>query len=283
MRNRSASLYLYTYTINLYYMINKIPAIASLLFLLFFSSCLDTEEKIVINKNNSGVYTVTLDMSKMLALMDQMGQESKDESKIPEKKDSTVYFKPFTDTSTVLTAKEKELFQEGSLRMRVDEAEKELIITLNFPFRHINDLPPLKSSYLAVIDKLGVSNKLKQGGESGAEESMPADLSKDKNILNPSQEAYAFAAASGKVSNTLINKELFNNMVQNDSSMQMLQQMTMMMGDMNYKTVIVAPVKIKKYKGNQTVLSNDKKTVTFLTTLSDVLNRPETAEYNVEY
>ncbi|HRO44512.1 hypothetical protein [Agriterribacter sp.] len=264
-------------------MTNKIPAIASLLFVLFFSSCLDTEEKIVINKNNSGVYTVTLDMSKMLALMDQIGQENKDETKIPEKKDSTVYFKSFTDTSTTLTAKEKELFKEGSLRMQVDEAAKELIVTLNFPFKHINDLPELKSSYLAVIDKLGVSDKLKNEGDSGSDENIPSDLSKDKNILNPSQEAYAFAAAAGKISNTLINKELFNNKIQNDSSMQMLQQMTMMMGDMNYKTIIVAPAKIKKYKGNQTILSDDKKTVTFLTTLSDMLNRPEAAEYSVEY
>lgn len=274
------SLPLYYQFIN---MTNKIPAIASLLFVLFFSSCLDTEEKIVINKNNSGVYTVTLDMSKMLALMDQIGQENKDETKIPEKKDSTVYFKSFTDTSTTLTAKEKELFKEGSLRMQVDEAAKELIVTLNFPFKHINDLPELKSSYLAVIDKLGVSDKLKNEGDSGSDENIPSDLSKDKNILNPSQEAYAFAAAAGKISNTLINKELFNNKIQNDSSMQMLQQMTMMMGDMNYKTIIVAPAKIKKYKGNQTILSDDKKTVTFLTTLSDMLNRPEAAEYSVEY
>ncbi|HTN05213.1 hypothetical protein [Agriterribacter sp.] len=264
-------------------MINKIPVIASLLLALFFSSCLDTEEKIVINKNSSGVYTVTLDMSKMLAIMDQMGQENKDDSKIPEKKDSTVYFKPFADTSTALTAKEKELFKEGSLRMQVDEAAKKLIITLTFPFRHIDDLFQLKSSYLAVIDKLGIPDKLKHEGDGEPGEDIPSGLTKDKNILNPSQEAYAFSASAGKLSNSLINKELFNNNIQNDSSMQMLQQMSMMMGDMNYRMVIVTPAKIKKYKGNQTILSDDKKTVTFLTTLSDMLNRPEAAEYSVEY
>lgn len=262
---------------------NKILVIVSLFFVLFFSSCLDTEEKIVINKNNSGTYTVTLDMSKMLTIMDQMGQQNKDESKIQEKKDSTIYFKPFTDTSTTLTTKERELFKEGSLRMQVDEAANELIITLHFPFRHLADLPQLKSSYLAVIDKIGISEKLKQAGDSGSDENISADISKDKNILNPSQEAYAFTAGAGKVSNTLMNKALFHEQVQNDSSMQMLQQMSLMMGDMNYKTVIVTPGKIKKYKGNQTILSDDKKTVTFLTTLSDVLNRPETAEYSVEY
>lgn len=262
---------------------NKISLIASLLFVLFFSSCLDTEEKIVINKNNSGIYTLTLDMSKMLQLMDQMGQENKDDSQIQEKKDSTVYFKSFVDTSTALTAKEKEMFTNGSLRMKVDEAEKELIVVLNFPFKHIGDLPELKSSYLSVIDKLGISNKLKNSGDSGSVEDMPADIAKDKNILNPARDAFVFAAAPGKLSNSLVNKDLFNNKIQNDSSMQMLQQMSMMMGDMNYKTIIVLPKKVKKYKGNQTILSDDKKTLTFLTTLSDMLNRPEAAEYSVEY
>ena len=251
----------------------KISLITSLLFVLFFSSCLDTEEKIVINKNNSGIYTLTLDMSKMLQLMDQMGQENKDDSKIQEKKDSTVYFKSFVDTSTTLTAKEKEMFKDGSLRMKVDEAEKELIVVLNFPFKHIRDLPELKSSYLSVIDKLGISNKLKNPGDSGSVEDMPADIAKDKNILNPARDAFVFAAAPGKLSNK----------IQNDSSMQMLQQMSMMMGDMNYKTIIVLPKKVKKYKGNQTILSDDKKTLTFLTTLNDMLNRPEAAEYSVEY
>ncbi|WP_152268071.1 hypothetical protein [Agriterribacter humi] len=264
-------------------MTKKIYVIVSLLFFVFLTSCLDTEERIVINKNNSGIYTLTLDMSKMLTLMDQMGQANKDDSKIQEKKDSTVYFKSFVDTSTALTAKEKEMFKDGSLRMRVDEAEKELIIVLNFPFRHIGDLPELKSSYLSVIDKLGISNKLKNPGDSGSAEDMPADIAKDKNILNPARDAFAFAAAPGKLSNTLVSKDIFNNRIQNDSSMQMLQQMSMMMGDMNYKTIIVLPKKVKKYKGNQTILSDDKKTLTFLTTLSDMLNRPEAAEYSVEY
>ncbi|HRP57420.1 hypothetical protein [Agriterribacter sp.] len=264
-------------------MTKKIYLIASLLFFVFLTSCLDTEEKIVINKNNSGIYTITLDMSKMLQLMDQFGQANKDDAKIPANKDSTVYFKPFVDTSTALTAKEKEMFRDGSLRMQVDEAEKELIIVLNFPFKNIGDLPQLKSSYLSVIDKLGVSNKLKDPGGSGPAETMPADITKDKNILSPARDAFAFAAVPGKLSNTLVNKDLFTSKVQNDSSMQMLQQMSMMMGDMNYKTIIVLPKKVKKYKGNQTILSDDKKTLTFLTTLSDMLNRPETAEYSVEY
>ncbi len=99
------------------------------------NACLDAEEKIVINKNNSGVYTLTMDMGKMLALMEQMGGAQKDSLKIMDKKDSTVYFKSYVDTSTALTAKEKEIIRDGSLRMQVDEAAKEMKVVLSFPLK----------------------------------------------------------------------------------------------------------------------------------------------------
>ena len=102
-------------------------------------------------------------------------------------------------------------------------------------------------------------------------------------MLNPAEQAFAFAAAPGKISNTLVNKQLITDKVQNDSTMQMLQQMSLMMGDMTYKTIIVLPKPAKKYTGKEVQASADKKTLTFTTSLTDMLNRPEAAEYNVEY
>lgn len=264
-------------------MIKRVYSILLVTCITIFYSCLDTEEKITINKDNSGSYTLTLDMGKMFQLMDQMGGEKKDSSKIPEKKDSTIYFKAFTDTSSTLTVKEKEMFRDGNMRVQVDEAAKEMKVTLHFPFKNISQLPALKSSYLAVIDKLGISKKLNKPSDSDSPEEMPEQVSGNKNILSPVQDAYTFTAAPNKIYNTLTNKELFNNKVINDSSMQMMQQMSLMMGDMNYKTVFVLPAAAKKYKGNNPELSADKKRITFSTTLTDLLNRPEAAEYNVEY
>lgn len=81
----------------------------------------------------------------------------------------------------------------------------------------------------------------------------------------------------------MVDANLFNERVQNDSTLQMLQQMSVLMGDMNFKTVVETPSKIKNFKGNQAVLSEDKKTVNFSTTFNDMLNRAEAAEYSVEY
>lgn len=222
----------------------------------FLVSCLDTEEKIVINKNKSGDYTVTLDMSKMLAMMAQFSAE--DSTKAKEKKDSTLYLKSFVDTSAALTVKEKELFRDGSVRIKGDEAEKEMKIIFHFPFKNISDLPELRSSYMAVIDKLGISDKMNKQDSSDVEKMEP-DLSKNKFVLNPAEQAYVFAAAPGRISNTLVNKQMISEKLKSDSTMQMLQQMSMMMGGITSKTIIVLPKRIKKYNGNEVQVSKDKK------------------------
>ncbi len=261
-------------------MLKRLFLVFTIFCAVFLVSCLDTEEKIVINKNKSGDYTVTLDMSKMLAMMAQFSVQ--DSTKEKEKKDSTLYLKSFVDTSTALTVKEKELFRDGSVRIKGDEAENEMKIILHFPFKNISDLPELRSSYMAVIDKLGISDKMNKK-DSSEMEKMEPDISKSKNILNPAEEAYVFSAAPGRISNTLVDKHALTDKMKTDSTMKMLQQMSMMMGGMTSKTIIVLPKRVKKYNGNEVQVSKDKKTITFTTSLSDMLNRPEAAEYNVEY
>lgn len=249
---------------------------------MLLTSCLDTEEKIVINNNNSGNYTVTIDMGKLLKLAEQMGGAEKDHSKEKEKTDSTVYFKSYIDTSTTLTAKEKEMYKDGSMRIKVDEAANEMSIIINFPFKNVSALPELKANYMKVLDKLNISDKVKNKDDADGDQ-FGDELSKNKDALNPAQQAYNFSATPGKLTNTLIDKSLITDKLAKDSTMQMMQQMTLMMGDMNYKTVIVLPKPAKKYNGNEVQASADKKTLTFITTLTDILNRPEAAEYSVEY
>ncbi|MFT3703447.1 MAG: hypothetical protein QM802_13815 [Agriterribacter sp.] len=264
-------------------MVRKISALFVACVLLF-SSCLDTEEKIVINKDNSGDYTLTLDMSKLMTMMDQMGG-IKDSAKVLEKKDSTLYFKPYVDTSTALTAKEKEMFRDGSLRIKANEEAKEMKVFIHFPFKNISQLPELRSSYIAVIDKLGLSKKMNNDNQddNASAENMDVDFSKNKNMLSPTQEAYSFTASPGKIANTLTNKQLITDKILKDSTMQMMQQMSLIMGEMNYKTIIILPKAVKKYTANQTILSADKKTLTFLNTFNDMISKPESAAYSVEY
>ncbi|PWT96567.1 MAG: hypothetical protein C5B52_15420 [Bacteroidetes bacterium] len=258
--------------------------------ILGYASCIDTEERVIINKDNSGTYQLTMDMGNMLKMVSQMGGNDKDASKTHEKKDSTIYFKNFVDTSTKLSAEEKDMLREGSLRIKADEDKNEMNLVISLPFKNISQLPKLRQTYMAALDKTGVMNQLdnkKQKNDNmdqpDAGDDMPKDMGAASKSLNPAADAFTFSAAPGKISNKFTNKELFETKVAQDSAVQMMQSLSAMMGDMNYKTVFVLPKPVKKYTGNNAEVSADKKTVTFKTTLSDLLNRPTAGEFELEY
>jgi hypothetical protein len=58
------------------------------------SSCLDSEEKIIINDDNSGMYTLSLDLSKILKFEASLGGKP-NIGKLPRKLDSTIYLKNY--------------------------------------------------------------------------------------------------------------------------------------------------------------------------------------------
>ncbi len=264
----------------------KVKIFASMLvaITLFFTSCFDIEEKIQINKDNSGAYMVSIDMGNILKMTSQMAGNQKDSSKVPEKKDSTIYLKSFVDTATNLSAEEKRLMRNGSLRMKVDEANNEMKLILNFPFVNFADLSRIRESYVATLNKIGALQKIgKNGNEENGEEEMPKTLGPGNNTLNPLHDTYTFSAVPGKITNKFTNKELFDKKISADSSLQMMQQMSAIMGDFNYKTIIIIPRAAKKFAGNEAQISADKKTITFHTSLTDLLNRPAAGEFELEY
>lgn len=251
---------------------------------LLLTSCLEIEEKIVIKNDNSGDYTMTMDMGNLMKLAKQMGQDKEKSDKIPEKKDSTLYFKSFVDTSTALTKEEKDMLRDGSLHLKVDEEESEIKFEIHLPFKKIQDLPKLRESYMIALNKLGVMDKMKGNKEDNenSEQEIPSDLSKGGSTINPAQNSYTLSAAPGKISYKLTDKKLYEEQM-NDSTMQMMKNMSSMMGDMNFKTIITLPQPVKKYKGSESDISADKKTITFKSSLGDFFEKPEAFEYELEY
>jgi uncharacterized protein YeaC (DUF1315 family) len=120
---------------------------------LIFSSCLDTEEKIVVNADNSGTYSMTLDLGKMLEMAASMGAKP-DSDRTKEKKDTTIYLKNYLDTASNITAEEKALYRDGVLSMKMDEEKNEMKIVVSCPFKKIADLASIKNNFFNVIQKL---------------------------------------------------------------------------------------------------------------------------------
>ena len=103
------------------------------------------------------------------------------------------------------------------------------------------------------------------------------------NVMNPSQDAFTFLIDDHNISNKAKDTALLKQAFASDS-LQMIKQMIPFIGDFNYKTTFVLPAPIKKYSGgSETILSDDKKTITFVNSLSGLLEKPASMEYSVEY
>jgi hypothetical protein len=244
------------------------------------SACIDTEEYIVINEDNSGTYTMQIDMGKIFEMANQMGAEDVSTSKI-EKMDSTIYLKDMVSTADNLSADEKELYKNGIIKIKLDKPGKEMKIIMTCPFKSINQLPEIKNNFYVVINKLKALDKL--SGKAAESADPAADKGMAEKALTPGSAFCKFMAAPGKIEYKILDTAGIGKMISTDSTAMMVQQMVSMMGEMSYKTKITTTKGFKNYSGNNASLSADKKTITFTNTFSDMFEHPEKFAYKIEY
>ena len=264
---------------------NKIKIVLALLLALALYSCVDTEERIVIKADQSGTYSLTIDLGKLIELANQMIPDSTREGKPKEKKDSTIYFKSFIDTAQNLTTEEKNLYRDGYLHINMDEANNKMKIEMGCPFKNSNQLTEVKNNFLKVADKLNVFSKTKGGANLNeiSENAAGAEKGFDDKSINPLGGNSVFTAAPGKISNTIKLTDEMKQNIANDSTLALMQQMSMMTGEMTYRTVFVLPKAPKLAEGPGKILSADGKTVTFSFSLTDMMENPEKGSYKIEY
>jgi hypothetical protein len=261
------------------------PILLLLLTVFCFTACIDSEEKIEINADNSGNYSLSIDMSKMLELAAQMGAGKNNADKPKEKKDTIIYFKDAMAKADQLTNEEKELFKDAFCKVKLDEANSEMKISISCPFSNISRLAEIKEKLPAMMDKLKVMDKVSDKEKSplsSPDEEMGGGGNMNKSI-NPGSQYYKFTAEPGKLSYLITDKAALKNSMATDSSLTMMKQMTALTGEMSYKSIIVLPSPVKKLSGGKGVLSDDKKTITYKATLSDMTEHPEEMEYQIEY
>jgi hypothetical protein len=245
------------------------------------SSCLDTEEKIVLNADNSGNYSMTLDLGRMLKMAGSMAGANSDESKPKEKKDTTIYFKDLVDTATALNAEEKALYRDAQVQVHLDEEHEEMMIVMSSPFKNSAALTAIKNGLPAIMNKLQAFEKV--AGDKDKADPEGDELQMGGKSANPVGDQFNFKAAPGKITNTIKDIEAFKKLVTADSTFSMMTQMSGMMGDFNYRTTIVLPKAAKNYTGPGSIASPDKKTISFATTLAEMLEHPEKVSYSIEY
>jgi len=247
-------------------------------------SCLDTEEKIIINQDNSGLYQLNADMSSM---MDQLKAFKPNDVKALEgNKDTTIQFKSYTDTLSTLTAEEKALLEKGSLHILINDDSGQMKMSVEVPFKDAQQLLYLKQHLTELVGKLNLEKNFTGDKDiSQAGGGMPDNMfGSSGSMLNPVQNAFTFSIDKNIISNTLTDSSSVKAGFEADSSMQMIKQLIPFLGDLTYKTTFVLPSPVKKYTGGgETLLSDDKKTISFTTTLTSLMEKPSELSYTVEY
>ena len=249
-------------------------------FLAALYSCLDTEEKIVMNADNSGVYSLKLDLGKVLEMAATMGANS-DDGKPGEKKDTVVYLKNLIDSATNLTVEEKSLYRDGTVAINMDEEKNEMKILVSCPFKNTQGLTAVKNNLFNVLKKVKAFEKA--SGDLPKEDDEMGAGKLGEGSTNPVADQFTFYAAPGTISNTITNLEAYKNKISSDSTLSAMHQMSAMMGEFKYRTILVLPKPVKKYEGPGSLVSTDKKTITFETTLTEMMEHPEKVSYKVEY
>ena len=248
--------------------------------LAILSSCVDTEEYIVINADNSGSYTYTMDLGKMMAMISQMGGENNKDRQL-DKLDSLIHLNDLGFSANELTAAEKELYKNATVRIKTDKTNAEMKIIMFCPFKSIDQLPEIKDSLFLVLNKIKAFEKI-----TGKEEEIANISEEDKNsqkTLTPASGNYKFKAVPGMIESSVIDPEGIKNAISSDSTIMMMQQMISMMGEPTYKTTITTAKEIKSYTGNGALLAPDKRSVTFISTFSEMLEYPGKLAYKIEY
>ena len=141
----------------------------SILFLFFaltsLSSCLNLIEELTLEKDGSGKYAITFDMSTMFSdpmmkglIEEAVRQQSGTTQNLFAEMDTVVYF---NDSPEVQKLKDKRpgFWEKVQMKMKVSEARKEMIATLKIEFQELADI----DYFYENINKLGNSSQMGAG------------------------------------------------------------------------------------------------------------------------
>lgn len=191
------------------------------------TGCFDVIEEIHLNKNGSGKYNVTMDMSSLMSdgfmkgmLKEQLkGEMEESEEDVPMEKDTLIYLKDSPGFGSA-TADEQKLIEKVVMHMTMSESKEKMLINIAFPFDKVADI----ESMTKAMQKMDTNNQL--GGMMGGN-MMPGGESK-------------FIMKKGMLTRTPAPK------MEKSEDEEGMEMMKMFLGSASFKTIYHLPGKVKK-------------------------------------
>lgn len=238
---------------------------------IFLAGCFETTQETTINKDGSGVFTNTTDLSNMIGLIKQMGG---DEANKMQNTDTTISLTGVADSIAGISAEQKRLVNAGMMKLTLNMQDEKLLVKLNFPFKKLSDIELLRD----ILPKLSVSALKKLPGG----DQMPAGAGEGDSSRIKTFDNYFDDIISKKLISRTLNKAKYATAA-DDEFMKSLQQLSGMGSPVKVNYVINLPKRAKKVEGKAAKLSGDKKKVTISVTSDDFFDDPSKFEYRIEY
>lgn len=258
----------------------KYTRILPALFLtLLMLGCYEVNEELTIKADGSGVYATHMDMGQLFEMMKSMGGDDMSKEGLDKVIDTLMDLGSMTDTSTTMTAQQKELYSKGKMRMQMNAAENLFKIDMTIPFKSYSDLQFLLSGN---GNPASISNAMKKifGGKDGAADGNEPDSPKDPG-LDEIGNIYESVVSDGLISKK-INKAKYEALMSRPE-MEQMKQVTGSGLEVLYTTTFTLPRPVKEVDNTLFKVSEDKKTLTMKYNFLEVFESPEKFSYTIKY
>ena len=259
---------------------NILITILAAISLMTFTGCIDIIEEMTLRKNGTGNYTMRMDMSGMMGMMQMMSEfggemEGGEENGTPEDLfknlmaneeafDSTVYLKNADPELLAQFSDNPGFAEKVNIHIKADPTENEFLLDFNVDFRNMDDLDYFFKNFDKIASMMGEGDEsseldmMSMGGASPLGGIMSGGLTRYFDLKK--RTLIRRDATPQEASDELKNM-----------SGEERQMMEMMFGDASYKVIYNLPGKVKKMTSKDATLSSDKKTVMLQGDLMDYM------------
>ncbi|HEU0110753.1 MAG TPA: hypothetical protein VFQ73_07740 [Flavisolibacter sp.] len=253
--------------------------IASYLFVLIvtLTGCLDTVEELTITADGSGTYNSTMDMSGMFEMIEMMAamdtSASKQMKQLSDKDiDSTISMKSFTDTASDLTEEQKRLLSSAQMSITMKQKDKLFKMGMNYPFKNLQDVQK-------IIELNNSGKGVGAFGKGKDTETLPG--MGDRGNMPSIGNFFDMVIKDGLIERKINDSKL--QALNSDEKFKEMKNAGEMMGAVTFKSIIHLPRAATKIEGEKAKLSDDKKTVTISSALTDLFENPSSLNFRIEY
>jgi hypothetical protein len=232
------------------------------------NGCISIIEKINFNKDGSGEYELSFDMGNMISMLQNMdlgsmmGEQGDGESPLPanafEKRDTIINLYDVMTESTD-DVERPDFWKKANISVKMDGDAGVFLTKMKFPFKDTKDI----AFFYENLSKLSESDNANLGMASGLLGGLSGDgMTSGKNEYTMKGRTFIRKAATMNL----------NDMEGADDSMKdQLQMVKMFMASATYTTIYSFKKKVKSASNKESIVSEDKKTVTTEVSLVDML------------